>query len=109
MIGERAVALEQLVSICLLVVGAGCLLGGYRLFAAGAGQKGHNAGPASFFAGFGAVLIVAVILLVLGPWRERHDDVFPMHVLDLNAPPAAIERVPPPAPPHNGPTEKGAG
>ena len=51
-------------------------------------------------AGFGAVLIVAVILLVLGPWRERHDDVFPMHVLDLSAPPAAIERAQPPASPH---------
>jgi hypothetical protein len=109
MIGERAVALQQLVSICLLLIGAGCLLGGYRLFAAGAGQKGHNAAPASFFAGFGALLIVAVILLVLGPWRVVHQDVFPMRVLDLNAPPAAIERVPPPTPPHSGPTEKGAG
>ncbi|HXQ09885.1 MAG TPA: hypothetical protein VN805_02680 [Caulobacteraceae bacterium] len=99
MIGERAVALEQLVSIFMLLIGAGCMFGGYRLFAAGAGQKGHNAAPASFFAGFGALLIVAVILLVLGPWRVRYDDVFPMHVLDLNAPPAAIERPQPPPPP----------
>jgi hypothetical protein len=98
MIGERAVALQQLVGIFLLLIGAGSLLGGYQLFAAGAGQKGHNAAPASFFAGFGAFLIVVVIILIAGPWRVRHDDVFPMHVLDLNAPPAAIER-PPPAPP----------
>jgi hypothetical protein len=104
MIGERAVALQQLVSIVLLLVGAGCLLGGYRLFAAGAGQKGHNAAPASFFAGFGALLIIAVTLLILGPWRVPYDDVFPMHVLDLNAPPAAIERVPLPAPPPAAPS-----
>jgi hypothetical protein len=99
MIGERAVALQQVVSIFLLMIGAGSLFGGYRLFAAGAGAKGHNAVPVAFFAGFGAFLIVVVIALLIGPWRVRYQDVFPMHVLDLNAPPAAIERVQPPPPP----------
>jgi hypothetical protein len=70
MIGEQAFRLEEVVSLFLLVVGAGCLFGGYRLFAAGAGIKGHNLAPASFFAGFGAVVILLVVWLTLGPGRS---------------------------------------
>jgi hypothetical protein len=100
MIGEQAFRLEEMVSLFLVIVGAGCLFGGYRLFAAGVAVRGHNLAPASFFAGFGALVILLVIWLTLGPWRMRYNDVFPMHVPDLNAPPAAIER-PPPPPPRN--------
>ncbi|HXQ47505.1 MAG TPA: hypothetical protein VN806_12865 [Caulobacteraceae bacterium] len=103
MIGEQAFQLEEIVSIFLLIVGAGCLFGGYRLFAAGVGIKGHNLAPASFFAGFGALVILAVIWLTLGPWRLHYSDVFPMRVPDLNAPPAPVERPSPPAP-NGGPT-----
>jgi hypothetical protein len=98
--------LRDLLCVSLVFVGAGCLLGGYRLFHAGVGIKGHNLAPATFFAGFGAFIIVMVIMLTLGPWREPTSGVFPMRVIDLNAPSEPIQhRAPvaqPPLPAQSG-------
>ncbi|HLK25856.1 MAG TPA: hypothetical protein VKT30_14480 [Caulobacteraceae bacterium] len=92
MIGEQSIALQQIVAVSLLMIGSACMLGGYRIFAAGAGQKGHNAGPAGFFALVGALLVLLVAGLSLGPWRVRQDVVFPMHVVDLTRPLDPIAR-----------------
>jgi hypothetical protein len=88
--------LRELVCTFLAIIGAGCLFGGYRLFAAGVAPA---ALPAVFFAGFGAALIVLVAAMTVGPWRVRDVAVFPIHVRSLNIPPAAIERVSPPVTP----------
>jgi hypothetical protein len=99
--------LRELVCAFLAVVGAVSLFGGYRLFA---NARGGNVAAAAFFAGFGAVLIVLVAMMTLGPWRVRQESVFPIRVLDLNIPPAAIEKVgppnPPPAPPAPEPASR---
>jgi hypothetical protein len=64
------------------------------------GRPNPNLGAAVFFAGFGALLVV--VLMTFGPWRPHGEGVFPERVLDLNAPPAAIERVSPTARPLGG-------
>jgi hypothetical protein len=102
-LSERAADLNFRALVCtfLAVVGAASLFGGYQLFANSTARP--NLGAAGFFAGFGALLIILVVMMTLGPWRVRDEGVFPMRVLDLNAPPAAIERVSPtPTPPGGG-------
>jgi len=92
-----------------VVVGAASLYGGCRLLArdiqSAARQRGPflnqairgpNIASGLFFAALGAILIILVAMAAVGPWREREPGPFPMHILDLTAPPAAIERVPPP-------------
>lgn len=91
----EAFDLRTLVCVSLALASAGSLYGGYRLLSAGAGEPLHNAEPVAFFAGFGVLFALLVVMMTVGPWRAREAGVFPMHVLDLSAPPAAIERVKP--------------
>lgn len=49
-------------------------------------------GIASVLTGMGALSIAAVWMMSAGPWRQHDPGVFPMAVVDLSAPPAAIER-----------------
>ena len=64
-----------------------------RIFIRGDGAPDHNASAALFFFGLGSLCLLAVGMMALGPWRYVEEGIFPMHILDLSAPPAAIERV----------------
>jgi hypothetical protein len=104
-LSERAADLEFRIFFCALLgaVGVASLFGGCQLFANGGRRPNPNLGAAGFFAGFGALLIGLVAMMTLGPWRPPEPGVFPERILDLNAPPAAIERVSPtPARPEGG-------
>ena len=104
-LSERAADLEFRIFVCVLlgVVGAASLFGGYQLFANSGRRPNPNLGAASVFAGFGALLIVLVAAMTFGPWRPHPEGVFPMRILDLNAPPAAVDRVSPaPVKPEGG-------
>ncbi|HEX4196599.1 MAG TPA: hypothetical protein VHZ26_04080 [Caulobacteraceae bacterium] len=71
--------LRALVCAFLAVVGAVSLFGGYWLFANGRRGPRNNTAVASFFTGFGVVLIALVVILTVGPWRLHRPPVFPIH------------------------------
>lgn len=102
---ETMFDLRQLVWTCGVIVGAASLYGGARLLVRGAiaaaEQRGSSLGIAArrsnvlsamVFIILGASLIALVAMAAVGPWRERDKAPFPMRVLDLSTPPAAIER-----------------
>src|SRR5580658_8991111 len=104
--------LRQLVWTFGVFVGAAILYGGVHLvrgaiptaeqrrIALGAAVRRSDAVSGTIFIIFGASLIVLVAMATIGPWRERDKEPFPVRVLDLSAPPAAIERAAPrPVPP----------
>jgi hypothetical protein len=84
--------LQQLVSAFGFVVGGVWLLVGWRM-------RRVNLGVAILSAVFGGLLVVAAVWSVADLQRHGRVSVFPVHVLDLHAPPAAIEAARPPAPP----------
>ena len=47
---------------------------------------------ATVLTGLGALSLTAVWMMWAGPWRASETGIFPMAVLDLSTPPAAIER-----------------
>jgi hypothetical protein len=106
--------LRQLVWTFSVVVGAASLFGGIRLLRRRAVADGRGpplgATPGLVFAILGAGLIALAAMGTVGPWRPRHAEPFPMRVLDLSAPPAAIERARPlplsPAPERADPLRK---
>jgi len=100
--------LRQIVWTVGVVLGAVSLYGGVRLLVRGAiaaaEQRGSSLGIAARRSNarsgvvlviLGAGIIVLVAMATIGPWREREKASFPMHGLDLSAPPAAIERAAP--------------
>jgi hypothetical protein len=98
--------LGQLVCAFAVVVGLASLYVGLRLFARGRSAifgPGVWASPAPvgvLLALCGVALIFMVGMTLAGPWRNHDQTQIPLRVLDLNIPPAAIERVsPPPSPP----------
>ncbi|HVY34673.1 MAG TPA: hypothetical protein VG960_09660 [Caulobacteraceae bacterium] len=69
-----------------VVAGLAWLLCAMRVLVRGSG------GAATVFASMGALSLAAVWMMWSGPWRSSDQGLFPMAVLDLSAPPAAIER-----------------
>jgi hypothetical protein len=63
------------------------LSGGRRLAA-----RHDNGVLGGLLALFGAIVIVLVVLVTLGPWRERSPRAFPVHILDLQQPISQPER-----------------
>jgi hypothetical protein len=102
--------LQQLVSTSFVVADAASVYGGFRLMRIGTSRAGSarperpdataggEAGTAAFFIVLGMILLAVAGMLVVGPWRAPEPRPFPIRVMDLNIPPAAIERVPPKAP-----------
>lgn len=104
--------LSQLVSVFFVLAGAASLYGGLRLILRGAGgDKAARARVAlgGTFLVIGAALIAVVVTLLAGAWREHRASVFPIHILDLHAPPAAIEAEKPPSPPPEASSQAPAG
>jgi uncharacterized membrane protein YidH (DUF202 family) len=71
--------LRTLVCAFLALVGAVSLFGGYWLFANSQRAPRNNTAVATFFTGFGVVLIALIVMLTVGPWRLHHAHVFPIH------------------------------
>jgi hypothetical protein len=100
--------LQQFVCVFGVIAGVASIYGGFRLFlggAAGDGERqtsplGAQARPSkaalgTFFLVLGVVFITSVATTVVNGWRNRESWIFPMPVLNLEAPPAAIEAVKP--------------
>jgi hypothetical protein len=96
--------LQQFVCIFGVIAGVASIYGGIRLFlggAAGDGERqtsplGAQARPSkaalgTFFLVLGVVFIASVATTVVDGWRNRESWIFPMHILNLEAPPASIE------------------
>jgi hypothetical protein len=97
--------LGELVCTFGVVAGAAIIYLGLLLFARGPvdssgrsirfprpDERLANAAPASALLVVGGALIFRVVATIPGPWRKPTTPHFPVHVLDLNTPPAAIER-----------------
>ena len=103
---------QQFMCGFMVLVGAACIVLGVRLiqtFDMGA-TSGADAfarirtqvvgvAPAAVCILFGATIIGLVLMNTVGPWRPAPAGPFPLRILDLNAPPAAIERTHPPVEP----------
>jgi hypothetical protein len=69
-----------------VIAGLACFYTALRIIFRGA------PGIASVLTGMGALSLAAVWMMSAGPWRHQDQGVFPIAVVDLSAPPAAIER-----------------
>lgn len=85
--------LRLFMCISFAIIALGFYYWACRIFIRGDGAPDHNAGAAVFFFGLGSLCLLAVGMMTFGPWRYVEEGIFPMHVLDLSAPPAAIEKV----------------
>jgi hypothetical protein len=115
--------LQQFVCVLGVIAGVASIYGGFRLFLGGAAGNGEpqtsplgaqarpsKAALGTFFLVLGVVFITSVATTVVNGWRNRESWIFPMHILNLEAPPAAIEAVKPSSsPPSNAPPLAEAG
>jgi hypothetical protein len=102
---DTAFDLGELVGTFGVFAGGACLYAGFWLLLASmaaarrrpstslaAGDQPAVAGPGTLLVVVGGAILVMSVMTIPGPWRKPEATHFPIHVLNLDIPPAAIER-----------------